>query len=253
MSVSWIVTNAVAALMLPPGNGLALLLLALLLRHRRPRAALTLAMTGALLLTVLSMPVVGDALVRRLEVAPVEPGQLRAQAKGAGAIVVLGGGRYRNAPEYGGDTVGGETLVRLRYAALAQRQTGLPILVTGGNPEGGGSGEGEAMAQVLREEFKVPVRWVEASSGNTRENALETARLLKEANVSRVLLVSHAWHLPRASQAFLQAGLEVVPAPTVFAREPATPLDYLPRPEGLRKSYQALHEWLGRFWYWLRG
>lgn len=253
MSISWIVTNGLVALLLPPGNGLALLLLALLLRHRWPRAALSLAMAGGLLLAVLSMPVVGDALVHRLEVAPLEPGQWQAQAKGAGAIVVLGGGRYRNAPEYGGDTVGGETLVRLRYAAQVQRRTGLPILVTGGNPEGGDASEAQAMAQVLKEEFKVPVRWVEGSAENTRENARATALLLKEANVSKVLLVSHAWHLPRAAQAFIQAGLEVVPAPTCFAREPATPLDYLPRPDGLRKSYLALHEWIGRFWYWLRG
>ncbi len=48
--------------------------------------------------------------------------------------MVLGGGRYRDAPEYGNDTVGEYTLVRLRYAAKLHRETGFPLLVTGGRP-----------------------------------------------------------------------------------------------------------------------
>lgn len=253
MSTSWLATNLVATFLLPPGNGLGLLLLAFLFRQRRPQLAMSLGLTGGLLLLVLSLPVVGRALVQRLEAPPVVPEQVQEKAKGAGAIVVLGGGRYREAPEYGGDTVGNESLVRLRYAGQLQRQTGLPLLVTGGTPDGGEVSEAEAMARVLRDEFKVPVRWVEGESDNTRENALKTAALLKEAGVSRVLLVSHAWHLPRAALAFSRAGLEVVPMPTLFQRGVPTALDYLPQADGLRASRTALHEWLGRFWYWLRG
>ncbi|HET7774802.1 MAG TPA: YdcF family protein, partial [Azospira sp.] len=90
-------------------------------------------------------------------------------------------------------------------------------------------------------------------SDNTRDSALKTAALLKEAGITRVLLVSHAWHLPRAAQAFGRAGLEVVMMPTAFHLDLRSPLDYLPQAEGLRRSRIALHEWLGRFWYWLRG
>jgi uncharacterized SAM-binding protein YcdF (DUF218 family) len=94
---------------------------------------------------------------------------------------------------------------------------------------------------------------VVGESDKNRENARKSAALLMEAGIGKVLLVSHAWHLPRAVVAFNQAGLEVVPMPTLFRREPLTPLDYLPQAEGLRQSRIALHEWLGRFWYWLRG
>lgn len=253
MSMSWLVTKLVATFMLPPGNGLGLLLLAFLLRHWRPRLALSLGLAGGLLLIVLSLPVVGNALVQRLEAPAVAPAQVLEKSKGAGAIVVLGGGRYREAPEYGGDSVGTETLPRLRYGAQLQRRTGLPLLVTGGAPDGGEQSEAETMARVLKEDFKVPVRWIEGESDNTRDSALKTAALLKEAGITRVLLVSHAWHLPRAAQAFGRAGLEVVMMPTAFHLDLRSPLDYLPQAEGLRRSRIALHEWLGRFWYRLRG
>ena len=59
--------------------------------------------------------------------------------KSAQAIVVLGGGLYFDTPEYGGDTVGGSTLERLRYAATIARKTNLPVLVTGGAGWAGGS------------------------------------------------------------------------------------------------------------------
>lgn len=247
-SIAWLLSNSAAALLLPPGNGLGLLLLAFLGRHRFPRLALSLGLAGGLLLAVLSLPAVGNALIRHLEAPPLAAGPVQ-----AGAIVVLGGGRYREAPEYGSDTVAAETLMRLRYAALLQRRTGLPLLVAGGAPDGGVVSEAEAMARTLKEDFRVPVRWIEGESADTRENAVNAARLLGEAGIGRVLLVSHAWHLPRAAESFRRAGLQVVPAPTAFQREAATPLDYLPQAEGLRRSRIALREWLGRFTYWLRG
>ena len=87
-------------------------------------------------------------------------------------IVVLGGGKYYNAPEYtSADTVSEPTLVRLRYAAWLHRQTGKPILVSGGSPEGSSVSEGQAMKAVLENEFKVPVAWTEDKSFNTFENA----------------------------------------------------------------------------------
>ena len=53
-------------------------------------------------------------------------------AADAEAIVILGGGTRRNAPEYGGDTLGRLTLERVRYGAQVAKLTALPVLVTGG-------------------------------------------------------------------------------------------------------------------------
>lgn len=247
MSLSWVIKNMVAAFLLPPLNGLLLLALAWIVRRRR-RLALCLAWAGGLLLAVLSLKPVGLALITSLE---SQVSVAVAKDSGAQAIVVLGGGRYRNAPEYGRDTVSEWTLVRLRYAAKLGRETGLPLLVSGGAPDGGGSSEAEVMAAILEGDFGVPVRWREAASEDTADNASESARILGAAGISRVLLVSHAWHLPRARSAFEQAGLAVIPAPTGFvAGTPLTPRDWLPG--SMEFARTALHEWLGILWYCLR-
>jgi uncharacterized SAM-binding protein YcdF (DUF218 family) len=125
MSFGWLFTNFLAAFLLPPANGLLLIGLGWLLWHRRPRLARGLVGGGTLLLLVLSLPAVGDAMLRTLE----GDGANAQAPRQAQAIVVLGGGRYRGAPEYGGDTVSAMTLPRLRYAARLQRETGLPLLV----------------------------------------------------------------------------------------------------------------------------
>lgn len=245
-SPEWLLTNLIAAFLLPPLNGLSLLALGWALWRRRPRTARSLAATGLLLLWVQALPAVGLYLLGLTEGEPLSPDN----ARKAQAIVVLGGGRYRAAPEYGDDTVNEATLARLRYAAKLHRETGLPILVSGGTPEGAGLSEGEAMRRTLEEDFGVPVRWVERSSINTRENARYAVSLLREAHITDILLVTDASHMPRAYAAFTAAGPAVTPAPTSFRNRPLTPLDFLPRSYAHTRT--ALHEWIGLLWYKLR-
>jgi uncharacterized SAM-binding protein YcdF (DUF218 family) len=109
------------------------------------------------------------------------------------------------------------------------------------------------MAKVLREEFAVPVRWVEQESDDTAQNAIFSARILQQAGVRRILLVTDALHMPRARRIFERSGMQVVPAPTVFySRERPNPLRWLPSASALRLSQYALHEWIGMAWYGLR-
>jgi uncharacterized SAM-binding protein YcdF (DUF218 family) len=247
MSLTWLATNVIATILLPPLNGLSMIALGVLLWRRRPWLGRVTCLVGFLALWILAMPVVGDALLRTLEGDPLRAEDLRE----AQAIVVLGGGRYLNAVEYDGDTVNQRTLARLRYAAKLQRETGLPVLVTGGAPEGWGEPEGELMRRILHDEFGVPVRWVESASADTRQNALLSAPLLKADGITRVALVTHAWHIPRAIVSFERAGLSVIPAPTGFHRSPVRPLDFLPF--RYTESRYALHEWIGLLWHRLRG
>jgi uncharacterized SAM-binding protein YcdF (DUF218 family) len=110
------------------------------------------------------------------------------------------------------------------------------------------------MEATLTQEFNVPVRWVEAKSLTTHENAAYSSEMLKRDGVSRVLLVTHAWHMRRAMAAFRAEGLEPIAAPTRFIRPP-TPIaqDFVPNASSLRASYYAVHEWLGLLWYYLVG
>lgn len=90
-----------------------------------------------------------------------------ALAREAQAIVILGGGVRRHAPEFGGETLGRLTLERVRYGARVARETRLPLLVTGGALFGG-STEAALMKRALEEEFNVAVRWTEERSRDTR-------------------------------------------------------------------------------------
>jgi uncharacterized SAM-binding protein YcdF (DUF218 family) len=110
------------------------------------------------------------------------------------------------------------------------------------------------MRTVLEREFHVRVNWIEVRSRNTAENAIESAAILRQAGIDTVYLVTHAWHMPRARQAFEANGIRVVPAPVapVSAASPFDLSDILPIAKGLATSSYALHEWMGMVWYSLR-
>jgi len=248
--MSWFITNLLSAFLLPPLNLLLVAGIGLWLWHKRPFIARALILIAFSSLWLLATPFVSDALMRHRGGAPdaVAP-----RTQPADAIVVLGGGTYFRAIEYGGDTVGERTLARLRYAAKLQRETGKPILVTGGKPLGNAFSEGAQMKAVLQQEFIVPVRWVEGDSDNTAENARLSYARLAPFGIRRIYLVSHAWHLPRAARAFRSAGFEVVPAPTAFTTRYRTDLlTFVPNADALRDSRWFMHEVIGMLWYRLK-
>ena len=242
---AWLITNLVAAALLPP-RALVILLIAGLVLHRR-RVAMSLILTATAALYALSTPWVGGLLQKSLEISsPLDPVALQ----DIDAIVVLGGGRRIAQAEYGGDTLNAFSLERLRYAARLHRASGAPLLVTGGMPGGGTLPEGRLMQQVLAQEYGIAARWVEDAALTTWDNARLSAKLLNADGVRRIALVTHAWHLRRAVAQFEAQGLEIVPAGTLFASTDVNDVfDLLPSPVGLRDSTFALHEWLGILWY----
>ncbi len=208
--MSWFFTNLISAFLLPPLNLLLIAAIGLWLWHKRPYIARVLLTTSFALLWLLSTPYFAEALLHGLEGKPYV---IDTRKPLADAIVVLGGGTYFHAPEYGADTVSNATLERLRFAAKLQRETGKPVLVTGGKPLGNSQSEAEQMKQVLEQEFRIKVQWAEGASDNTLENARLSRRLLDQAGISRVYLVTHAWHMPRAVQTFRRPDSKSSPPP----------------------------------------
>lgn len=220
-------------------------LLAWVLRKKRWAVRLTVASLAVF--TLFSLPVTGGWSLQSLEIA--SPLDLNNPPK-ANAIVILGGGRRIDSPEYGGDTPNAFTLERLRYAAQLFRASGQPILVTGGAPGGGNLPEGELMTKALNQEFMIPVQWIENRALTTWDNARYSAALLKQAGVKRIYLVSHAWHLRRAVPLFEREGLEVIPAGTGFSSSDSNDVfDWIPSARAYMETCLALHEWLGILWY----
>jgi uncharacterized SAM-binding protein YcdF (DUF218 family) len=239
-----------SSIILPPTSLILLTLAGLLLLKRRRGLAIALIAASQLTLLLLATPAIANALARTLEPAPLAADELKA----AQAIVVLGGGRNRGALEWNGETVNSFTLQRLRYAARLARESGLPVYVTGGKPDGGEFAEGTLMGAVLAREFAVPVRWIDTAADTTRENALMAARDLKPQRIERVVLVTTALHMPRSQRAFEQAGFAVIPAATDYAgQRPFAPYQLVPGPGALRQSHLALREWVSDLYYVIRG
>ena len=234
--------------LMPPLALFAAAAIGLLLRRKRKRLGNTLVYGAVAALVLLCVPYISASLLVSLQSEPALA--LDSKDAKAGAIVVLGGDVSPYAPEYGGATVGPLSLERVRYAAELARRTQLPLLTSGGVTQRGAPALAELMKRALERDFGIPCRWAEADSGNTQTNAEHSATILRGANVTRIYLVTHAWHMPRARRAFEAAGLEVIAAPTGFRAWPALRVaSFLPSARSLRESSWALHEWLGRAWY----
>jgi uncharacterized SAM-binding protein YcdF (DUF218 family) len=242
------IKSYVELLVLPPANLFLLYLAGIWMARRRPRLGSTVQYVAVFLLYAFSTPVGSEWLLRTLESAePVDTASIT--ASGASAMVVLGGD-MESTPEYGGGTMGPYSLQRLRYAARLARATQLPVLVTGGVLRRGERPIAAVMRDALAEEYGVAARWIEDRSRTTAENARFSAAILNRDGVGSIVLVTNSFHMKRATFAFMEAGLKVLPAPTMLA-------DYsefdagalIPRGEALLDSFLAAHEWVGLVWY----
>jgi len=254
-----------AALLLPPVPFLALALAGAWFARARPRtgrACVLLACAGVwwsccigaaewVERTCLAEPVPLDAAQRA---------QLKARAASGErlAIVVLGGGMNGKAVEYGEADLGDPSLARLRYGVWLARQTGIPLAASGGRgwtaTDMSVPAEAARMAEIAQAEFGTPLRWVEATSRDTHENAANTVSLLQAAGVREILLVTHGNHMPRALREFRAAAgaaasaassvpIAVVAATMGQAYPVSTPLlQWMPSGDGLRHMHAVLHE-----------
>ena len=248
--MSFISIKALSSALLPPLNLLLLALLGLLLVVLRRKTGLALLVASLAGIFLLSMPVVATTLAGLLENRLAGRGGNLGEAQ---AIVILGAGSYRAAPEYGGDTVAAVTLERVRWGARLQRVSGLPILVSGGNPFGGSTTEAAQMKAALNQDFAANVKWTEEKSFDTFESAHFARQLLAGTKIDRIALVTHALHMPRARLVFEQAGFHVIEAPTGFSTlRPPGILNYLPSAQGLELSGAVFHEAIGLGWYHMR-
>jgi uncharacterized SAM-binding protein YcdF (DUF218 family) len=239
-------------LLLPPGILLLLLLLAWCLRRTRPRLAAACFAVGLSGLWLMSLPVVVEWAAGKIETVPPLPqSEWATLSQRADAIVVLGSGRERNDPTWNEDIPTGGALERMRFAARLSKASGLPILVTGGLHYGAPPSEAAIMAKSLENDFGTPVRWQEGLSRTTWENATLSAEVLQPLGIKRVIVVTHASHMPRALWCFEKAGFTVVGAPVAFLSAANARVfgGWLPEAQEFANSGQLLNEAAGMLVY----
>ena len=247
------------ALLLPPVPLLLLMLAGGAVLRRRSVWGWTLLLTGAAGIWASSTAAMGDALQRELlrparALGEQELQSLRSARRAETAIVVLGGGREIYAPEYGSASLSKLSLQRLRYGLWLARETGLPLAFAGGtgHAQAEGPAEADIAARIAAREFGRPLKWLDTGSRDTRGNAEAAVSLLRAAGITRIVLVTHGWHLRRSQRAFEAAiarsggGIALLPAPMgLAADESVAPLRWLPSSAGFEDTRNALREYLG--------
>lgn len=253
---SW--RGVLTALVLPPAPFLLLILVGARLMFRRRALAWLLILPSVLAIWFACTSVAATGLrhwllppVRAL--SPSEIAELKRAPKTA--IVVLGAGRTLLAVEYGVSDLLPMSLDRLRFALWLGRETGLPVMYSGGVGHGAdpGTSEAEIAARIAERDFGRPLKWQEAESRDTRENALRSVALLQGQGIERIVVVTHAYHMPRARDNFERAvaksgvKIGIVAAPMgVSPTDRPGVSDFVPTRNGFVETRLVLHEWLGR-------
>ena len=211
--------------------------------------------TFSLAVTVLFMVVpVGAWMLRALEDRfPRTP--LPNEVAG---IIVLGGSSQPSLARDRGVLALNGSIERLHgFVRLARRYPNATLVFTGGsgNPLDQTHREADAAGPVL-EEMGIPKARLELerNSRNTHENAVLTRKLLGDRAKGRWILVTSAWHMPRAMGAFRKAGWDVVAYPVDYRTHRAHRWITFQAPQrALGSLGRALHEWAGLTWYHLMG
>ncbi|NTU54018.1 MAG: YdcF family protein [Chlorobiaceae bacterium] len=248
-----ILTKILPLLVLPPGGCFLVAFLGWLLGRK------SLVRIGVALLWFLSLPVVGDRLMQKIE-EPLHRVSMT-QLQRADAIVVLSGilRQIEGAPlgEWGEGADRFEGGLDLFNAGKA------PVLVfTAGQlpwqrdcvPEGVLLSRRARLRGVPKESLLLT-----AEVANTAQEAVATGRLLglTQGHSKRIILVTSAFHMERASMLFRSAGFAVQPYPVDFhatdRKNRITIIDFLPDARALRVSSDALREMIGRLVYRMGG
>ncbi|MCK3655701.1 hypothetical protein A4G19_08020 [Pasteurellaceae bacterium Macca] len=240
-------TKIITAVILPPFNVLILWIFSLIFHRLQWRKLSRLCtILGIAILYLFSIPYtsqkLGDSLVK-------EDNLTLQDYQSAQAIVLLGGG-LRDSKELFAKLATNQIAVeRVRYAAFLQRETNLPLLITGSSPNG--TSEANVMANELAQFFHIPTKWLEEKAKTTKENALFSREILAPLQIKRIILVTNQWHMQRAKLLFEQQGFEVLPASVGAGATPETyglnMMYFIPQAGALNVNMMALKEWIG---YW---
>lgn len=225
-----------AAWLLPPG----IFLLALIYLVRRlwkaaKRRLAAFVSSLALIMYLLSTPLISSLLVKELEGAYTLP-----ENPAGDVIIMLGGGAFGDVPDI--DGMGVLTSIpssRLLTALRLHRRLGLPILLSGGQVYQNTGNESEIARRVLLSLGVSPESIiVENKSRTTGQNARFSAEILRARGLVHPILVTSAAHMERAVLNFAKNGVEVTAYPTDYLSGKMTTFHY----NYLAPSAEALYD-----------
>jgi len=176
-----------------------------------------------------------------------------------GIIVIGGDEKPMIAESRGTPLVALDSMRRyVEFADMARRYPDAKLVFSGGPPypRPNAKMEDSDVARAVLADIGLPTgRMIfEKTSRNTYENAVFSADLVRPDQSQKWLLVTSAWHMPRAIGCFRRAGWNVYAAPTGYFTTGSYHLHAIFRfDEQLHMLTLAMHEYVGLFSYWLMG
>ena len=199
----------------------------------------------------------GSSIIAWPVATSAAPIQSRADARGATAVVMLGGGTISHvANGIGVDDLGASAL-RIVETVRVYRLLDNPIvIVSGGDTQHLIPPRTEASAYrdaVIR--LGVPADRVvmEDRSQTTRDEALLLKPILAERRIGTFVLVTSPTHMPRSLRALRAIGLDPVPSPSPARATLLSRWSLMPDRESLALSDAAIYDALAQVYYWSRG
>jgi len=212
------------------------------------------SLIGVLILIVCSLPIVSDKLVAYLEsnYQLSKPSDI----KSADAIVVLSGMIRTINSKDGLDYEFGEASDRI-FAGInlfKEKKASKIILTRGKLPWSVGIPEGEYLKDiVVKNGISENNILLTENVENTDQEAKAIKKLLS-INEPKVILVTSAFHMPRAQIVFEAAGINVVPFPVDFQKglSKTTFMSFMPSANALSETSFFVREMIGRTYYNLK-
>jgi uncharacterized SAM-binding protein YcdF (DUF218 family) len=238
--------NLVHMVLTPLALALILAMLGVILRgFRLRRAALAMLILALGVGYLGSTSLVGDALLGPLE-RRYPPLELDALPRDAAYVVVLGSGYAPGGHLPVTAALNEDGLARVVEGIRISRRLQHAQLVVSGGAVPGDTPSAFGYAKLAHDlGIDVPPSRVLSTPLDTGEEARAIAALIGQAPF---ILVTSAYHMPRAMRLMRQAGLDPIPAPTgqQVGVPPVRGVRLLmPTSSGLRKTELALHEYAG--------
>jgi uncharacterized SAM-binding protein YcdF (DUF218 family) len=230
---------------------LVLLIIALLVK--RPSLRKQFLMIAISLLLLFSNPFIINQLLNiwELKAGTTDP-------KNYDAVIILGG--FMSTDKTNNSYSFGEGADRLTEGLILYKKGLVKKIILSG---GSGSLVDDTRESVLAKAFLVDncgvpdsVVLIDTASRNTYENAVESKKIMKAANLKTAVIITSAWHMRRALGCFEIEGIKVDIHPTdrLYDDPPFTPDDFIiPNTGNIRKWETLMHEIAGVIMYKIRG
>ena len=211
------------------------------------------SLLALLLLTLLSLPLVSNQLIKSLErnYSVISPNELDT----ADTVVVLSGMLQ---------TIKQDSMIHYEFSEAVDRifaginllkmgKAQKIILTRGKLPWNKGVPEGDYLAEFVQSQGIDPNRILLTEIvQNTNDEAKAISKMLPKT--SEVILITSAFHMPRAEKVFQNQNLKIIPYAVDFrsSAKDIDVLDFLPQANAFKDSSFYFREIIGRVYYSLR-